>query len=74
MKNKRKLQEQFEDRYIPVPEAGCWLWDDENRPSGRPASRTAWLLRHGAKPAGKRILHACGNEACVNPEHLRIVD
>lgn len=70
MKNKHKLQEQFDDRYIPVPEAGCWLWDCE----GRPASRTAWLLRHGAKPAGKRIQHACGNEARVNPEHLRIAD
>ncbi|MEE4300457.1 MAG: hypothetical protein V2J24_13535 [Pseudomonadales bacterium] len=64
--NIRRVQSQFEDRCMPVTEAGCWIWTDESRP----ACRTSWLLSRGAKPARGAVRQTCGNEHCVNPDHL----
>lgn len=68
--NMQKVLSQFEDRYVPVPEAGCWIWTEARTP----ARRTAWLLNRGARPAGRRLMQRCGNEACVNPDHLALED
>jgi len=66
--NRETVQRQFDDRYMPVPEAGCWLWVDHRQP----AWRTSWFLQHGVKPAGRRAGRSCGNDGCVNPAHLII--
>jgi hypothetical protein len=68
--NMQKVQSQFEDRYVPVPEAGCWIWTE----TGRPARRTSWLLERGTRPGGRRLEQRCGNDACVNPDHLHLAD
>lgn len=61
---------------------GCWEWtasadrDGYGRiliPGGGPmipAHRAAWMIAHGAIPAGLCVLHRCDTPACVRPSHL----
>ena len=71
----------FEDRYVPEPNSGCWLWlgavvgrmgYGHMKVEGRAilAHRRSWLLRHGSIPDGLKVLHRCDVPCCVNPDHL----
>jgi len=35
--------------------------------------RTMWRLHHGDIPEGYEVDHICGNRACCNVEHLRLL-
>lgn len=73
------LQARFEEKYLPEPTSGCWLWIAGSR--GRygafwyegkmlSAHRVSYLLRHRYIPENMLVLHKCDNTFCVNPDHL----
>lgn len=82
---RKSLSVRFEEKYIPEPMSGCWLWTasiHKNTGYGqigqsggrglRPieAHRAAWQLYRGEIPIGFDIDHRCRNRSCVNPDHL----
>lgn len=72
------------DRYIPVPESGCWLWDGPTTNLGYGSvkflvhGRRVYVLAHrefyrrfnGEIPEGLLVCHKCDTPTCVNPSHL----
>lgn len=74
-----KTQQRFDDKYVPEPMSGCWLWTAHLINSGygvisinnRPelAHRVSVKLS-GREISGKVVRHKCDNPVCVNPDHL----
>lgn len=66
-----------------VSGTGCWVWTSSKWASGRPrtkhlgkwkiAYREIYALLVGPIPDGLSLDHLCGNNSCVNPEHLEPV-
>src|SRR6266511_556070 len=77
------LSQRFHDRFIPVPESGCWLWEKASNQDGYGhiwngetvvyAHRVSYELIHGPIPDVLFIDHICCVPTCVNPSHLRLV-
>jgi hypothetical protein len=76
----------FDQRVIPEPNSGCWIWtgasDDwgygrvyykGRRPASAMAHRLAYEHARGAIPDGLHLDHLCRNTYCVNPDHLEPV-
>jgi len=73
------LDQRFEDKVIPEPNSGCWLWDGAaSKGYGQIgvggkllyAHRVSWERTHGDIPEGSHVLHRCDVTLCVNPDHL----
>jgi hypothetical protein len=75
-----KAKQRFEAKFLPVPEAGCWLWESALDSGGYglfafngkavTAHRVSWTLYRGAIPNGVCVLHKCDERSCVNPDHF----
>jgi len=74
------LPKPFEDRYIPEPMSGCFLWlqclDKDGYAkfglNGKTMKghRYSFELTKGPIPTGLELRHTCHNKCCVNPNHL----
>jgi hypothetical protein len=80
--NTPSLIERFEQRYIPEPNSGCWLWLGGVNPSngyGRfytngnvvvSAHKFSFTFFIGPVPDGLILRHRCDIKTCVNPDHI----
>ena len=80
----RLLRDRFEEKYIPEPNSGCWLWTAATLASGygiisitrsrfELAHRVSYKLYKGEIPNELEIDHLCKVRCCVNPDHLEAV-
>lgn len=85
----KTLLQRFEEKHIPEPNSGCWLWGAAISPSPtgthpygilqdgdgvmRMAHRIGYELHRGSIPVGMHLDHLCRTTLCVNPEHLEPV-
>lgn len=70
----------FDEKVVPEPNTGCWLWAGAERSHGygsvRVNKRTwsthrfAYERHYGPIPPGLCVCHRCDTPACVNPAHL----
>lgn len=70
----------WQERIIPEPNSGCWLWTGTVSSFGHgnvrirgklyQPHRLAWEEANGPIPPGLWVLHRCDVPSCCNPDHL----
>lgn len=76
----KTVKARFDERWIPEPNTGCWLWTGHSHKRGygwltvqrksKLAHRVAWELFRGPIGTDLHVCHRCDTPACVNPGHL----
>lgn len=77
------MKDAYQDRYVPEPNSGCWLWTSYLNKSGygqirhgktsSRAHRVIYEAHRGKIPDGLTLDHKCSVRCCVNPDHLEPV-
>jgi len=70
----------WQDRVIPEPNTGCWLWQGRVEPGGHGqftrddkvlrVHRVVWEENNGPVPDGSIVAHTCGVRSCCNIDHM----
>src|SRR3990167_896022 len=75
-----KRLKQFESKFIPEPNSGCWIWTASLNRTGYArlsdsgqAHRQAYEHWQEQIPDGLDLDHLCRVRCCVNPFHLEAV-
>lgn len=78
-----KLLDRIEQKSIPEPNSGCWIWIGDLNKNGyaslyfegktRRAHRILYEHVNGPVPTGLVLDHKCRVRCCVNPDHLEAV-
>lgn len=79
-KIEKPVLDRFEEKFIPEPNSGCWLWIGAADARGygnfwhcgqlQKAHRVSWEIATGGAAGGLMVLHRCDVPCCVNPGHL----
>jgi len=74
------IEQKFNDKWMPEPFSGCWLWTAgvfkdgygkmEIKYQYKRAHRISWMIFRGEIPDGMCVCHSCDTPLCVNPDHL----
>lgn len=77
-----RRQKYIDQRCIPEPNTGCWLWLLSRSSNGYGnacdphtglicnAHRLSFMAHHHEDIAQKMVLHKCNERLCVNPDHI----
>lgn len=76
----KRARQYIEDRSIPEPNSGCWLWLNRGSDQGYgmacfnkrrlAAHRLSYAAWNGPFEREAVVCHRCDTPACVNPDHL----
>ena len=68
------------DNHITVNKVGCWIWDREDLIFQTPdtaefyARKIAYNYYVDTLYVGQFLMMACGDEQCVNPDHMLVME
>ncbi len=67
---------QIEQKVMPIPECGCWIWPDDeilNIDSlENTTERIIYDVYNGSLLDSQEITHTCHLSCCMNPKHLSV--
>lgn len=84
----KKYIDRIYSRIYPEPNSGCWIWAGAHDKKGygnarfpvngvnkvQNVHRIVYVIEKGEIPKGYDLDHLCRNPACVNPDHLEVVN
>ena len=68
----------IESHISPIPECGCWLWDEDESTQGNLYSISSYIdeiiyhIYQGRIPKNHELVHRCHVACCINPNHLTL--
>lgn len=81
--HEKGVADQFDGKWVPEPNSGCWLWLGSLSPEGYArirrtpktlfGHRVGYEIYRGQIPSGLELDHLCRTTSCVNPWHLEAV-